>query len=71
MEDSSEFTSRLDRDSVYRIHALNNAVNRAELHRSMKNDNSEVLAYATVYYNWLKGDGHSVDEPKAEELNKG
>lgn len=59
--------SRLDRDSVYRISALNNAVVRAKLFRDvLGEDTVETLGLAEIYYHWLKGNGEAMDAPALE-----
>ncbi len=62
--DSGEFSSKLDRDSTYRITALQCAVKRAAQDGGIHNEAIDVLNIAGVYYSWLVG--KEAIEPKVE-----
>lgn len=66
-ETSKQFMSRLDRDSSYRIAALNNAINRAAQDGGLSGGEVDVLGLAEIYYAWLTGEV-DIKIPDVEEL---
>lgn len=63
-EDMEE--SKLDRDSAYRICALECAVNRAAQDGGINGDGVDVLGLAEAYYGWLGGKSET-EQPTEEK----
>lgn len=67
--DDNNHNSRLDRDSQYRIAALNSAVVRAGQDGGISNDPIDVFGLAETYYGWLRGEVET-EKPTLEKLKE-
>jgi hypothetical protein len=64
---SEQQMSKLDRDSTYRITALQCAVDRAGQDGGIQGDAVDVYGLAESYYAWLKGEKDTdTQKPEAE-----
>lgn len=61
---------KLDRDSQYRMCALECAVNRASQDGGIDNPSVDVLILAETYYGWLGGKSET-EKPTLERFKKG
>jgi hypothetical protein len=69
MENEKQYMSRLDRNSHYRITALQCAVQRAGQDGGLNNETVDVLAFAEIYYGWLTGKAET-EKPVLEKIKK-